>query len=168
MVLNRQTIRHYLTLTPPLVEGLTDPDIQIQPNGLDITLDQVFLLDGKGQIDFSNQHRILPQKKPIPYDNNDCLHLKPGAYSVTFKEIVNIPDHLMALGRPRSSLMRMGAALHTAVWDAGYSGRSEALLTVYHSEGISILKNARILQLVFFMLRGKTQGYDGMYMYENI
>ncbi|MBF0449339.1 MAG: deoxyuridine 5'-triphosphate nucleotidohydrolase [Candidatus Magnetomorum sp.] len=168
MVLNQQSIRQYMKSTPPLIEGMTDPDIQIQPNGVDMSLDQIFSFKGNGQIDFSNQNRILPQKDYLPFDDTGCLNLKPGAYAVTFKEIVNIPDHLMALGRPRSSLIRMGATLVTAVWDAGYSGRSEALLTVHLSEGICIFENARLLQLVFFQLTGKTQGYNGIYMRENM
>jgi dUTP pyrophosphatase len=168
MVLHRQSIRHFLTLTPPLIEGLKDPDVQVQPNGVDVRLYQIFSLEGRGQIDFSNNNRMLPQKQLIPFDENDTIILKPGAYAVTFREIVNIPDSIMALGRPRSSLIRMGASLHTAVWDAGYCGRSEALLTVYHPEGICLFNNARILQLVFFQLSGKTKGYNGAYMFENI
>ncbi|KPA17031.1 deoxyuridine 5'-triphosphate nucleotidohydrolase [Candidatus Magnetomorum sp. HK-1] len=168
MVLNQESIREYIKQTPPLVEGMNDPDTQIQPNGVDMTLDKIFSFKGTGQIDFSNQKRVLPQKNVLEFDSNGCLNLKPGAYAVTFKEIVNLPDHLMALGRPRSSLIRMGASIITAVWDAGYSGRSEALLTVQHSEGVCIFENARLLQLVFFQLTGKTEGYNGIYQGENL
>jgi dUTP pyrophosphatase len=87
---------------------------------------------------------------------------------VSFKEIVNLPNHIMALGRPRSSLIRMGASVVTAVWDAGYRGRSEAMLSVLHHEGITIYENARLLQLIFFQLSGKTVAYDGIYQGENI
>ena len=58
----------------------------------------------------------------------------------------------MALGRPRSSLLRSGVALHTAVWDAGYRGRSQSLLTVHHPEGFRLQRDARLAQLVFFRL----------------
>jgi len=167
MVLNKETIREYMNETPPLMEGLTDPEVQIQPNGIDLTLDKIFSFKGIGQIDFSNKKRLLPEKSTLQFDKDGCLHLNPGSYAVTFKEIVNLPDHLMALGRPRSSLIRMGASLVTAVWDAGYSGRSEAMLSVFHSEGICIFENARLLQLVFFQLTGETKGYNGIYQDEN-
>ena len=73
----------------------------------------------------------------------------------------------MALGLSRSSLLRCGASLHTAVWDAGYSGRSESLLVVYNPQGLDLEKNARVLQLVFSTLTGESQGYTGGYQGEN-
>ncbi|MCX6005488.1 MAG: deoxyuridine 5'-triphosphate nucleotidohydrolase, partial [Chloroflexi bacterium] len=91
-----------------------------------------------------------------------------GAYLVTFNEVVNLPVDIMALARPRSSLNRCGVSIHSAVWDAGYSGRSQSLLVVYNTHGFRLHKNARILQLVFFSLsRGVAQGYSGKYQNEN-
>ena len=95
--------------------------------------------------------------------------LTPGPYLITFNEIVNIPRRMMALGRPRSSLLRSGVAIHTAVWDAGYSGRSQALLTVHHPGGFRLQRNARIAQLVFFTLTAPdATGYAGRYQQENL
>jgi dUTP pyrophosphatase len=74
----------------------------------------------------------------------------------------------MALARPRSSLLRCGVTIETAVWDAGYSGRSQALLVVHNPSGFHLQKNARVLQLVFFRLTGETEGYQGKYQRENI
>ena len=75
----------------------------------------------------------------------------------------------MALARPRSSLLRSGVAIHTAVWDAGYNGRSQALINIYHPDGYDIQKNARVMQLVFMVLDAPTQQkYDGAYQNENI
>jgi dUTP pyrophosphatase len=75
----------------------------------------------------------------------------------------------MALGRPRSSLCRLGATLATAVWDAGYRGRSTAMLIVENPAGMRIERAARLLQLVFFTLDVATaRGYDGEYQDENI
>jgi len=168
MVLNKKDIQSYISQLPPLIEQMTDPETQIQPNGIDLTLDKIYTFNGMGKIDFSNKNRELPQKEYLPFNNYGYLTLAPGVYGVSFKEIVNLPDHIMALGRPRSSLIRMGATVVTAVWDAGYHGRSEAMLTVHHNEGISIYENARLMQLVFFKLTGKTAAYDGIYQGENI
>jgi len=59
---------------------------------------------------------------------------------------------LAAIAKPRSSLLRCGVTVETAVWDAGYSGRSESLLVVFNNNGFRLRKNARILQLLFFRL----------------
>ena len=56
---------------------------------------------------------------------------------------------------------------HTAVWDAGYSGRSQSLLVVYNPQGLRLQKNARIVQLIFLQLTGTTEGYNGAYQGEN-
>jgi len=93
----------------------------------------------------------------------------PGHYLVTFNEVVSLPRWLMALGRPRSSLLRMGVSLHTAVWDAGYGGRSQALLVVHNVAGFRLQRDARIAQLVFFPLSAPDdRGYDGGYQGENL
>jgi dUTP pyrophosphatase len=107
--------------------------------------------------------------EPLDFGEADLLHLDPGSYLVTFNEVVNLPLTLTALGRTRSSLLRSGAALHTAVWDAGYSGRSQSLLVVYHAEGLTLHRDARIMQLVFFWLqRPVAEGYRGTYLGEHI
>src|SRR3989442_11332336 len=48
-------------------------------------------------------------------------------------EIYTLPLH-DAL--PISSLLRVGCNVETAVWDAGYRGRSEALMTVVNPAGL--------------------------------
>jgi dUTP pyrophosphatase len=75
----------------------------------------------------------------------------------------------MALGRTRSSLSSGGATIFTAVWDAGYRGRSTALLTVLNPEGLRLQRDARLIQLVFFTLVSPTErGYDGIYQNERV
>jgi dUTP pyrophosphatase len=74
----------------------------------------------------------------------------------------------MALARPRSSLLRCGVNIGTAVWDAGYSGRSQSLMQVLNAKGFRLQKNARVAQLVFMTLTAETEGYSGKYQNENI
>ena len=74
----------------------------------------------------------------------------------------------MALARPRSSLLRSGVSIHNAVWDAGYSGQSQALMVVYNEHGFKLSKNSRILQLVFMELGSATTApYEGNYQGES-
>ncbi len=85
-----------------------------------------------------------------------------------YNEVVHLPRDIMALGRPRSSLLRCGVGVGTAVWDAGYEGRSQSLLIVHNPHGFRVQRNARITQLVFFELTGESEGYNGIYQGENI
>ncbi|MSQ26025.1 MAG: deoxyuridine 5'-triphosphate nucleotidohydrolase [Dehalococcoidia bacterium] len=167
-LLDRQALLQRIAATPPLLEQAVDIATQVQPNGIDLTLRDVSSYSSAGAIDFSNERRVLAALSPLPFDAADAVQLLPGPYLVTFNEIVHLPLDLAALGRTRSSLLRCGAALHTAVWDAGYSGRSQSLLTVYNPHGITLERDARIIQLVFFSLASPAgRGYAGRFQNEN-
>ena len=136
--------------------------------GFDLSLRDVSLPQSAGTIAAANSQRVLPALAPLVFDGLDYLELVPGIYLITYNEIVHLPRNIMALGRPRSSLLRCGVNIGTAVWDAGYSGRSQSLMVVYNPHGFRLQRNARMIQLVFFELTGETEGYSGIYQGENI
>ena len=167
-VLTRQEILNLIKVNPPLVENMPGIEEQVQPNGIDLTLREIAMFSSSGSITTSNSSRVLPLASPLAFDGLGRIDLLPGCYLVTCNEIVNIPGNIMALARPRSSLLRCGVAVHNAVWDAGYSGRSQALMTVYNLQGFRIYKNARFIQLLFFYLsRDVKEGYNGIFQKEN-
>ena len=167
-VLADKDIRKLMTGERPILVDCVDFDTQLQPNGVDMTLQSVSKILDAGQVDFNNSERRVSKQEPIPFAEDGYIHLLPGAYSVRFNEIVNIPKDVMALGKTRSTLLRCGASLQTAVWDAGYSGRSESLLLVSNPNGIRLKKNARIMQLVFIKLDSiGNKLYSGIYQNEN-
>ena len=167
-ILSKPEIQRLLKKTPPLVEGYINLEEQLQPNGIDLTLRDIALLQSSGRITVQNSQRLLPELAPLVFDGMGFIDLMPGAYIITYNEIVHLPKNIMALGRPRSSLLRCGVSVGTAVWDAGYSGRSQSLMVVYNPQGFRLQKNARIIQLIFFRLGQKTEGYQGIYQGENI
>jgi dUTP pyrophosphatase len=170
--LNRDAIASLLADHPPLLQECPDPCRQLQPNGIDVTVRSVASYSpeaGAAAIGVSDADRILPGPTDLEFGCGGWLLLPSGHYVVTFNEVVNLPRWLMALGRPRSSLLRMGVSLHTAVWDAGYRGRSQALLVVHNAGGFRLQRNARIAQLVFFPLSAPdNRGYHGRYQRENL
>jgi dUTP pyrophosphatase len=150
-----------------LITDYIDLEKQLQPNGFDCTLRAVGRLKGKGSLDFDNSERKLPEVEEIEFER-DWVFLEQGVYRAYINEVVNLGNDIMAFGRPRSSLVRAGATLLTAVWDAGYKGRSEVGLVVYNPYGIMLKRNARIMQLVFVKLTSKTKPYEGVYRCENV
>ncbi len=168
VVLSKSDIQKLQQQNPPLLECYVNLEEQLQPNGIDITLREVAMLQCSGRIAASNSQRLLPDLAPLVFDAFGYLDLMPGAYTITYNEIVHMPNDVMALAKPRSSLLRCGVAVHTAVWDAGYHGRSQSLMVVYNSQGFRIQRNARIVQLIFLRLSGETEGYRGIYQGENI
>ncbi len=168
-ILSREDILKMLGESPPLVENLCDVQQQVQPNGIDLTLKEVALFSSPGSLGLGNADRVLSSISPLVFDGLGRLDLSPGCYTVTYNEVVNLPRNVMALAMPRSSLLRCGVSIHNAVWDAGYSGRSQSLMVVYNSQGFRLHRNARIVQMIFFLLsREVGQGYEGMFQGENI
>lgn len=167
-VLSKSDIKRLLEQKPPLVEGYINLSAQIQPNGFDLTLRDIALFQNAGQIGGENSTRRLPDLTPLLFANDGFMDLIAGSYLITYNEIVHLPTAVMALGRPRSSLLRCGVTIGTAVWDAGYEGRSQSLMVVYNTQGFRVQKNARMMQLVFFRLTSETDGYSGAYQGENI
>ncbi len=163
-VLSRSRLRE-------LVREMIDPDLQIQPNGVDLTLRAVEQIIDSGAIGFENKDRKISRSVRLEFDEDGWIKLEQGIYKVIFNEVVQIPHDCMAIGLPRSSLLRCGVTIETAVWDAGYMGRSEALLLVMNPAGFRMKKNARILQLVFLRLEERIEeddGYKGTYQLENL
>ena len=167
-VLARLDIHRLIQQAPPLLEGYLDLEAQLQPNGFDISLREIARLQTPGIIAQDNSQRVVSNLAPIAFDGEGFIDLSPGAYLITHNEIVHLPNNVMALGRPRSSLLRCGVTVNTAVWDAGYSGRSQSLLVVYNPMGFRLQRDARVVQLVFFRLTGETEGYQGAYQGENL
>ena len=168
-VLGREALRRRILGERRLVSGWLDLEAQLQPNGFDLTLREVARFEGAGTLGVDNAGRRVPAVVPLPFDENGFLDLAPGPYQIVLNEVVDLPNDLMALGRPRSSLNRCGVAIHSAVWDAGYRGRSTSLLVVNNPAGFRVQRDARVLQLVFFGL-GETvaEGYQGAYQGENL
>jgi dUTP pyrophosphatase len=166
-VLSKKDIRILLEQKPPLAEGYLDLEQQLQPNGFDLTLRDIAMFQNAGQMGAENSGRRLPDLGPLVFGSDGFIDLIPGSYLITYNEVVHIPTTIMALGRPRSSLLRCAVNIGTAVWDAGYSGRSQSLMVVYNERGFRVQKNARMMQLVFFRLTSETEGYKGVYQNEN-
>jgi len=167
-VLSQHDIYRLLEQEPPLVESYINLKEQVQPNGIDLTLREVALLQSSGKIAVKDTERRLPGLASLAFNGLGFIDLIPGIYSITYNEIVHLPRNVMALARPRSSLLRCGVTVNTAVWDAGYSGRSQSLMVVYNPQGFCLQKNARITQLVFLWLSRETEGYHGAYQHENM
>ena len=167
-ILSKQDIHRLLQKKPPLIEGCINLEKQVQPNGVDLTLREVALLQSSGRIAVEDSQRQVSDLAPLVFDGLGFIDLVPGAYIITYNEIVHLPKNIMALARPRSSLLRCGVTVNTAVWDAGYSGRSQSLMVVYNPQGFRLQRNTRIAQLVFLRLSQKTEGYRGTYQRENI
>jgi len=135
---------------------------QVQPNGVDLTLAAVFEQVSPGRI--GRGGKTVGERRECAADAG-VYHLDPGGYVIRYGERIHIPEGHVGFLYPRSSLLRNSCMLDTAVWDAGYEGRGEGLLEVYHD--IELERDARIAQLVLAEAAHEDR-YDGSYQGENI
>ncbi len=167
-MLNREEIKK-LIVGKKVIRNFCNLDIQLTPNGFDLTLAELFKFDSAGVLDFSNSERVIPEGKAIipekenPDDEYGWWKLGKGVYKVRPNEVFYLPNNLIAISFPRSSLLRMGAYTHTAFWDAGFEGKVEFLLSVGNDAGIKLKQNARIAQVTFIPINETAEGYNGIF-----
>jgi dUTP pyrophosphatase len=166
-VLSSQQIRDLIAGPNPLIADFVDLQSQLQPNGFDLTLSSIEAFAGPGRIGLTNDDRVLAPTTALTFDAEGYALLAPGAYVARLNEALSLPAGLMGIAKPRSSLLRNGVAVHNAVWDAGYAGRSQVQVVVYNPAGFSLAKDARIVQMVFLTLDAPTDApYAGRYQGE--
>jgi len=135
---------------------------QVQPNGVDLRLGAVFEQTSPGRIE-QDDKTVGDRRELEPVDGR--YRLESGGYVVGYADQIRIPEGHIGFLYPRSSLLRNSCMLDTAVWDAGYEGRGEGLLEVYHE--IELERGARIAQLVLATAAHEDQ-YDGSYQGEGL
>lgn len=133
----------------------------VTSQGYDMSVQTIESINGHGELMVGGKH--LPDYYEASV-RTGVYFLNMGQYLVNFEEEVNLPENICAFLWSRSTLLRMGASIQTAVWDAGYKGIGSSLLVVTNPMGIRIEQGARIGQMVFHRLSQPTeQPYDGQY-----
>src|SRR5438067_12976234 len=111
-----------MAATPPLVED-ADIHLQVQPNGVDLRVERVQRLTSPGLLGAADNVREPAAREDVEADKDGWWDVHRGAYVITYREKVNLPTDLIALSRPRASLLRPRGAIHGEVRDARPSGR---------------------------------------------
>lgn len=135
--------------------------------GVKLHIDRIFIFRDRGGV--YRESKKLPEVEEVEPDEHNIYRLTPGVYKVRYRELVRVPENAVALAIPRSTLLRIGATIYTAVWDPGYIGRGEGLMAVFNPNGIEIEASTQIAQLIFIRMDRRTSfTYRGGYQYENI
>ncbi len=166
-MLNSRAIRELIE-KQQLVSDYIDLEKQLQPAGFDLSLGEVQALWGGGAVDFDNKERKVASTNTVKPDNQGWYSLPKGCYIVVYNEAVRMPLNIVALARSRSTVLRNGASVETAVWDPGYQGRSSSLLVVHNPSGIRLKRNSRIAQLIYYTTDEVERGYSGVYQNERM
>jgi dUTP pyrophosphatase len=117
---------------------------QEQPAGFDLTVSKVYSFQ-KTQYSLETSKTENSELVELPAPE-DWFDLSEGAYVAELNEITTIPGDAIGILFPRSTLLRNGLDLRTALFDPGYSGQPKVLLVCYRPAKIK--RFARVGQLV--------------------
>jgi len=147
-----------------VVSGVKDTGEQVQPAGVDLTVERIEAFVTRPS--FSPNSHAPANTKEAPRRGLTYL-LRPGSYRLVFSERIKIPGRCCGLVLPRSSLLRSGLTVHTALWDPGYEGKGRVLLSVLNRRGATLSIGSRVAQLVVFRLSAAPhKTYSGRYQRE--
>jgi len=150
------------------------PDDQIQPNGVDLTVGEVYRASGKagfyddGTYDKPDRTRMNPRDPPSN-PRSAYYKLFSGQYPIVYGEKIEIPEGYVGRVYPRSRLMRSGLHLTSALWDQGYEGVGEGLLQIPTSvNSVHLAVDIPIAQMVFIEASSPDATYGGTHQHERI
>ena len=115
----------------PLIQRVvsTDSGEQCQPAGYDVTVSKIHSFPvNKFRLGISKWDNSDLQEIPLA---NDHFDMEKGAYFVELNEITTIPRDAIGLLLPRSTLLRNGLDVRTALFDPGYSGQPKVMLVCH-------------------------------------
>jgi len=138
---------------------------------VDLTVDLVLEPKSTGKM-YREETEMPIRKRKEPYieDTSDgeskrFYTLPRETYIIVYGEKISIPEDCIGIVQPRSTLMRMGSTVDTAVWDSGYEGRGEGRLVVDNK--IRLEEGVRIAQIIFAEA-DSFGSYDGQYQGEKL
>jgi deoxycytidine triphosphate deaminase len=137
---------------------------QKQPAGYDVTVANIHSFpDDRFTLGISKGENSA--LTPVPLVEGKYFDLEKGAYFVDLNEITTIPHDAIGILLPRSTLLRNGLDVRTALFDPGYSGQPKVMLVSYRQARIE--KFARIGQLIILKSDAEfSQKYSGRYQGE--
>ncbi len=125
-------------------------------SGYDLRVNRVYRLKSGSHLD-----KKRPEIEEIGFDE---FVIRPKEYIlIETIEKINMPCNLVGMILPRSTLFRCGCFLTTALIDPGFRGSLTIGMKNLSEFDFRFDKSARIAQIVFEIVEGKTRLYKGRY-----
>jgi len=133
--------------------------------GFDLRIGELYTLGGKGFL--TQEIRETPKVKLLAkFDPNfpKKVTLKPKIYYLmkTIEEL-NMPENLLALFTPRSTLYRSGIYIFGGQTAPGYKGSLTMGIYNFRDEDFQLEMGSRVLHIMFFEIKGKSNLYHGQW-----
>jgi dCTP deaminase len=161
MIIPDHEIRKLLQEGRVKIEPLEDPDRQIQSAGVDLRLGnefRVFKIISTPYIDTKKENKDYTQRIVLDDDRPFIIH--PGEFVLaSVKEYIKLPPDLMGSVDGKSSLGRLGVAIHTtsASINPGWEGRFVLEITNSGRMPVALYPNMRVAKLVLYKLSSECE-----------
>lgn len=164
-----------------LVENLSERELKNPEGaGFDLRIGELYEVKGKGFLGV--EERETPEIKliakvdelrPSPpftdarvFDKKKSkkVFLRPRTYYLMKTiEKLNLPENLLALFTPRSTLYRSGVYIFGGQTAPGYKGELTTGIFNFRDEKFKLEMGARVIHIMFFEVKGKSNLYRGQW-----
>lgn len=149
-----------------IVENLSERELKNPEGaGFDIRIGELYEVKGKGFLGV--EERETPDIKLIAQyhqEKTKKIFLKPRTYYLMKTiEKLNLPENLLALFTPRSTLYRSGVYIFGGQTAPGYKGELTTGIYNFRAEPFELEMGSRVIHIMFFEVKGKSNLYRGQW-----
>lgn len=145
-------------------------DDQIQPNAMEVTLDELYRIDTDSVFELSDTDKTMRSRKlvlPDYGDHENYYSLVPGQYQFESYIACDIPEGIVGWLIARSTLNRNGIFIYSGLYDSGFKSPTIGGI-LYVNCNAYIKYKTRIAQFVtaqaetFHLYNGQYQNNNGI------
>ena len=149
-----------------LVENLSERELKNPEGaGFDLRIGELYEVSGKGFLGVEEREtpemRLIAEyaeRKPIKFV------LQPRTYyAMKTIENVNMPEDLLAIMTPRSTLFRSGIYIFGGQTPPGYKGGLTMGIYNFRDEVFELEMGSRVVHTMFFQVEGESNLYRGQW-----
>jgi len=149
-----------------LVENLSERELKNPEGaGFDLRIGELYQLKGQGFLGV--EERETPEVKllaKVDEKKSKKVILQPRTYYlIKTIEKLNLPENLLALFTPRSTLYRSGVYIFGGQTAPGYQGELTTGIYNFRDEKFELEMGSRVIHIMFFEVKGKSNLYRGQW-----
>ncbi len=149
-----------------LVENLSERELSNPEGaGFDFRIGELYETEGQGFLGI--EERKTPKTKLVAKFKEGKVKkvsLEPKTYYLMRTvERINLPENLLAIFTPRSTLYRSGIYIFGGQSAPGYKGELTMGIYNFRDKTFKLELGARVLHMMFFEVKGKTSLYRGQW-----
>ncbi|MDP2909594.1 MAG: hypothetical protein Q8N69_00785 [bacterium] len=149
-----------------LVENLSERELKTPEGaGFDIRIGEIYKISGKGFMGVSE--RETPKMDLVAkFEESKTVKISLESkvyYLLKTIEKVNMPDFLLAISLPRSTLFRSGVYIFGGQVPPGYCGDLSMGIYNFRDEPFELEMGSRVLHIMFSEVKGGSNLYKGQW-----